>query len=83
VAAVIRPFWTGEEFAVPAINEWLAGLGLGEYASRFAENDIDYTILSDLTDQDLEKSGVASLGHRRKILRAIAALDGATASFLI
>jgi len=65
---------------VPAIEEWLASLGLGEYASRFAENDIDFTILSDLTDQDLEKIGVASLGHRRKILRAIAALNGATAA---
>jgi class 3 adenylate cyclase/predicted ATPase len=65
---------------VPAIEEWLGSLGLGEYASRFAENDIDFTILSDLTDQDLEKIGVASLGHRRKILRAIAALDGAIAA---
>ena len=58
-------------------KEWLDGLGLGEYAPRFAENDIDFTILSDLTDQDLEKIGIASLGHRRKLLRAIAALDGA------
>jgi predicted ATPase/class 3 adenylate cyclase len=65
---------------VPAIEEWLASLGLGEYAARFAENDIDFAILADLTDQDLEKIGVASLGHRRKILRAIAALKGATAA---
>ena len=65
---------------MPAIEEWLASLGLGEYAPRFAENDIDFTILADLTDQDLEKIGVASLGHRRKILRAIAALNGATAA---
>ncbi len=47
---------------------------LSEYAERFAENDIDFTILGDLTDQDLEKIGVASLGHRRKLLRAIANL---------
>ena len=59
------------------IKEWLDGLGLGEYAPRFAENDIDFAILTDLTDQDLEKIGIASLGHRRKLLRAIAALDGA------
>ncbi len=65
---------------MPAIEEWLASLGLGEYAARFAENDIDFAILADLTDQDLEKIGVASLGHRRKILRAIAALKGATAA---
>src|SRR6516165_3157065 len=56
--------------------EWLERLGLSQYAQRFAENDIDFTILSDLTDQDLEKIGVASLGHRRKLLRAIANLEG-------
>jgi class 3 adenylate cyclase len=56
------------------IAEWLERLGLSEYAQRFAENDIDFAILSDLTDQDLEKIGIASLGHRRKLLRAIATL---------
>jgi class 3 adenylate cyclase len=40
------------------------------------ENDIDFPILGDLTDQDLEKIGVTSLGHRRKLLRAIADLKG-------
>ena len=64
------------------IEEWLAGLGLGAYASRFAENDIDFPILPDLTDQDLEKIGVASLGHRRKILRAIAELGTAAQSIV-
>lgn len=49
---------------------------MGEYIQRFAENDIDFAILSDLTDQDLEKIGVTSLGHRRKLLRAIANLKG-------
>src|SRR5262249_54895780 len=57
------------------IAEWLEKLGLSEYAPRFAENDIDFTILGDLTDQDLEKIGIASLGHRRKLLRAIADLE--------
>ena len=47
-----------------------------EYAECFAQNDIDFAILGDLTDQDLEKIGVASLGHRRKLLRAIANLEG-------
>jgi class 3 adenylate cyclase len=56
------------------IAEWLVRLGLSEYAQRFAENDIDFTILSDVTDQDLEKIGIASLGHRRKLLRGIATL---------
>ena len=56
------------------IADWLNKLGMSEYAQRFAENDIDFTILGDLTDQDLEKIGVGSLGHRRKLLRAIADL---------
>jgi hypothetical protein len=60
------------------IADWLEKLGMPEYAERFAENDIDFTILPELTDQDLEKIGVASLGHRRKILKAIAALSGPT-----
>ena len=43
------------------IADWLETLGMSEYAQRFAENDIDFTILGDLTDQDLEKArrGVA------------------------
>jgi class 3 adenylate cyclase/tetratricopeptide (TPR) repeat protein len=56
------------------IAHWLNALGLGQYAQRFADNDIDASILRDLTDEDLEKIGV-SLGHRKKILRAIAKLD--------
>src|SRR5262245_38043502 len=54
------------------IADWLQKLGLGQYAQRFAENDISFVILPDLTDQDLEKIGVASLGHRRLLLREIA-----------
>jgi hypothetical protein len=62
------------------VTEWLQRLGLSEYADRFAENDIDFSFLPELTDLDLEKIGVASLGHRRKILKAIAALNGPTAA---
>jgi hypothetical protein len=51
------------------IADWLGKVGLSEYAQRFAENDIDFTILGGVTDQDLEKIGIASLGHRRKLLR--------------
>src|SRR5262245_63127446 len=58
------------------IADWLEKLGLGQYAQRFAENDIDFEILTALTDQDLEKIGFTSLGHRRKLLRAIANLKG-------
>ena len=55
------------------IADWLEKLGMSEYAERFAENDIDFSVLPDLTDQDLKELGV-SLGHRRKMLRAIAEL---------
>jgi class 3 adenylate cyclase len=58
------------------VAEWLQKLGLGQYAQRFAENDISFSILTDLTDQHLEKIGVASLGHRLQLLRAIAELKG-------
>src|SRR5579862_4870494 len=53
------------------IADWLKQLGLGQYAQCFAENDITFAILPDLTDQDLKELGVASLGHRRQLLRAI------------
>ena len=61
------------------IEDWLEKLNLGQYAQRFAENDIDVSVLCHLTDADLEKIGV-SLGHRRKILAAIAELPGASPS---
>ena len=53
------------------IADWLDKLGMSEYTQRFVENRIDFSVLPDLTDQDLEKMGVV-LGDRRKILRAIA-----------
>ena len=56
------------------IADWLEELGMSEYAERFAENRIDFSVLPDLTDQDLEKLGVL-LGDRRKILRAIVNLE--------
>jgi class 3 adenylate cyclase/tetratricopeptide (TPR) repeat protein len=55
------------------IGDWLAKLGLAEYAQRFVENRVDFTVLPDLNDQDLKDLGVV-LGDRRKILRAIARL---------
>jgi class 3 adenylate cyclase len=58
------------------IADWLEKLGMSEYAQRFAENGIDVPVLRYLTDQDLEKIGVL-LGHRRKMLAAIAELGGA------
>src|SRR5271167_3947052 len=61
------------------IADWLEKLNLGQYVQRFAENDIDVSVLRHLTDADLEKIGV-SLGHRRTILAAIAELPGASPS---
>src|SRR5262245_14479285 len=58
------------------IAEWLASIGLSEYAQRFADNGIDLSVIRDLTEQDLKDLGVL-LGHRRRILRAIAQLDPA------
>ena len=55
------------------ITDWLEKLDLSEYAHRFAENRIDISVLRHLTDQDLEDVGVL-LGHRRKMLAAIAEL---------
>jgi SAM domain (Sterile alpha motif) len=54
------------------VVDWLEKLGLGQYAQRFAENDIDFALLTKLTDADLKELGVTSLGHRKKLLEAIA-----------
>jgi hypothetical protein len=54
------------------IGEWLRILGLGEYEILFRENHVDAEILNELTEADLEKLGV-SLGHRKRLLKAIAA----------
>lgn len=53
------------------VAEWLKKLGLVQYAQRFAENDINFAVLADLTDQDLKELGVSSLSHRRQLLRAM------------
>ena len=58
------------------IADRLQKLGLGQYAQRFTENDINFAILPHLTDQDLKELGVASLGHRRQLLLAIAETSG-------
>jgi SAM domain (Sterile alpha motif) len=61
------------------VADWLEKLGLGQYAKSFAENDISFSVLPDLTDQDLKDIGV-SLGHRRQLLREIANLDKSAAA---
>jgi class 3 adenylate cyclase/predicted ATPase len=59
------------------ISEWLRGLDLAQYEPIFRENAIDADILPELTEADLEKLGVL-LGHRKRMLRAIAARAAAT-----
>ena len=58
------------------IADWLEKLGMSEYGQRFTDNDIDCSVLRYLTDQDLKELGV-SLGHRRKMLAAIAEVAAA------
>jgi class 3 adenylate cyclase/tetratricopeptide (TPR) repeat protein len=56
------------------IGGWLRRLGLEKYEAAFRENEIDDTVLPSLTAEDLKDLGVGSVGHRRKLLDAIAAL---------
>lgn len=56
------------------VGGWLRELGLDQYEAAFRENNIDHTILPKLTTEDLKELGVGSVGHRRKLLDAIAAL---------
>jgi hypothetical protein len=55
---------------------WLRSLGLGQYEAAFRENEINERVLPSLTAEDLQVLGVKALGHRRKLLDAIAALRG-------
>jgi hypothetical protein len=53
---------------------WLRSLGLGKYEAAFREHEIDETVLPSLTHETLKELGVAAVGHRLKLLDAIAAL---------
>ena len=64
------------------VAAWLRGLGLEQYAPAFHDNDVDGEVLTELTADDLVSIGVTSVGHRRKLLAAIAALKSETASTL-
>ncbi len=57
------------------IADWLRGLGLGQYEAAFRENSVDLEILRKLTSEDLKDLGVASVGHRRRLLAAIEELS--------
>jgi class 3 adenylate cyclase/predicted ATPase len=61
------------------IEAWLQGLGLERYITAFRDNEIDGEVLPRLTSEDLREIGVAAIGHRRKLLDAIAALGASAA----
>ena len=56
------------------VGAWLRGLGLGQYEQAFRDNDVDEGVLPELTADDLVGLGITSVGHRRKLLAATAAL---------
>jgi class 3 adenylate cyclase len=66
--------------AIPDLSAWLHGLGLERYEEAFRAHDVDADVLPELSEADLERLGV-SLGHRRKLLKAIAGLRGAAPDF--
>src|SRR5215469_15914812 len=59
------------------VGGWLRGFGLGQYEANFRDNGIDADLLTRLTNDDLKDIGVSALGHRLRLLDAIAALAGA------
>jgi class 3 adenylate cyclase/tetratricopeptide (TPR) repeat protein len=61
------------------IHQWLDDVGLEQYARAFVDNDIDLAVLPQLSDADLKELGVLSLGHRKRLLAAIAGMGAATA----
>src|SRR6266487_773772 len=70
------------EGAVMDIVVWLRSLGLAKYEAAFRENEIDETVLPTLTHENLKELGVTALGHRLKLLDAIAALGADTSAKL-
>src|SRR5690348_10520932 len=60
------------------VASWLQQLGLAQYEPAFRDNEVDGDVLPDLTAEDLIAIGVTPVGHRRKLLSAIAALGAAT-----
>jgi class 3 adenylate cyclase/DNA-binding winged helix-turn-helix (wHTH) protein len=84
-ASIVSPFteprgdqerkYSGRLPAIPTeMSEWLRELGLEQYGSAFHDNNIDADVLRRLTSEDLRELGVESIGHRRRLLDAIAAL---------
>jgi hypothetical protein len=61
------------------VAQWLRNLGLAQYEQAFRDNAVDADTLPRLTGDDLKEIGVHAVGHRRKLLDAIACLEGAPA----
>jgi hypothetical protein len=59
------------------VSAWLQRLGLGQYEAAFRDNEIDGEVLPTLTAEDLKELGILALGHRRRLLTAIAELASA------
>ena len=62
------------------VGGWLRGLGLGKYEAAFLDNGIGEAVLPHLTIEDLKEIGVATVGDRRMLLAAVAALATSTSS---
>ena len=71
-----RPIGLSQRDGAVEIGAWLRGMGLGRYEPAFRDNDVDVAVLRQLTAEDLVGLGVGSVGHRRKLLAAIAQLAG-------
>jgi hypothetical protein len=64
--------------AMMNVADWLRALDLGQYETAFHENSVTADILPNLTSEDLRDLGISRVGHRRRLLDAIAALRTAT-----
>src|SRR6478735_2591878 len=65
------------------ITDWLRKLGLEQYAAAFRDNAIDSKVLPRLTAEDLKDLGVTLVGHRRRLLEAIATLGAETSAAVV
>ena len=61
------------------VTEWLDGLGLSQYAAAFTENEVNFSLLSELSEADLKEMGVTALGHRKMLLKVIGKLQAGVA----
>ena len=63
----------------PKMQAWPESIGLAQYATVVADNDVDLDVAPDLADDDLRELGL-NLGHRKKDQKAITAIGGASKS---